>query len=118
MAKSIKEYGLIEHLRRVGMENQGIYQMNAGALLTYVRNNRVIGDYKGISSYHYFVDKYAQDNNGIIGELAEKGVSFIAAKRDMLRHPKWSGLGDYLRSNLAIEYEDEHTVLFALPKRE
>lgn len=118
LAKSIKEYGLIEHLRRVGMENQGIYQMNAGALLTYVRNNRVIGDYSGISSYHYFVDKYAQDNNGIIGELAEKGVSFIVAKRDMLRHPKWSGLGDYLRSNLAIEYEDEHTVLFALPKRE
>ena len=118
LAKRIQEYGLIEHLRRVGMENQDIYQMNAGAMLTYVRNNRIIGDYYGISSYNYFFDKYAQDNDGIIGELAKQGISFIAAKRDMLRLRKWSSLDDYMRSNLAVEYEDEHTVLFALPKRE
>ena len=114
LAKRIREYGVIQHLLSTGVKNERIYQMNAGALLTYLRNNRVIGDYRGISSYNYFFDKYAQDSGGIIGELSAMGISFIAAKRDMLRQRKWSDWDDYMRSNLAIEYEDEHTVLFAL----
>ena len=81
--------------------------MGTGALLTYVRNNRVIGDYYGISSYNYFFDTYGQDASGFIGELSAKGVSFIAAKRDMLSLRKWAGWGDYMRSSLVIEYEDD-----------
>ena len=115
LARRIQEYGLIQHLRSTGMENERIYQMGAGALLTYVRNNRVIGDCYGISSYNYFFDTYGQDASGFIGELSAKGVSFIAAKRDMLSLRKWAGWGDYMRSSLAIECEDDHTVLFALP---
>ena len=115
LAKRIQEYGLIQHLRNTGMENERIYQMGTGALLTYVRNNRVIGDYYGISSYNYFFDTYGQDASGFIDELSAKGVSFIAAKRDMLSLRKWAGWDDYMRSSLAIEYEDDHTVLFALP---
>ena len=114
LAKRIREYGVIQHLLSTGVKNEHIYQMNAGALLTYLRNNRVIGDYRGISSYNYFFDKYAQDSGGIIGELSAMGISFIAARRDMLRQQKWSSLDSYMRSNLAIEYEDEHAVLFAL----
>ena len=115
LARRIQEYGLIQHLRSTGMENERIHQMGAGALLTYVRNNRVIGDCYGISSYNYFFDTYGQDASGFIGELSAKGVSFIAAKRDMLSLRKWAGWGDYMRSSLAIECEDDHTVLFALP---
>ena len=118
LAKSVQEYGLIKHLRSVGMQDERIYQMWSGALLTYVRTNRVIGDQFGILSYKYLFGKYGQDAGGIISELAKQGISFVAVKRDMLNHGERAGLGAYMRSNLLIEYEDKHTVLFALPQKD
>ena len=115
LAKNLQEYGLVRHLRSAGVENQGIYQLGAGALLTYVRNNRVVGDYYGISGYNRFFDKHGRDGRGFIRELSEQGISLLAAKHEMLNRRKWSGWRDYMRSNLAVAYEDEHTVLFVVP---
>ena len=111
LAESLREYGLVQHLRSAGVENQRIYQMGDGALLTYVRNNRVVGDYCGIFGYHHFFEKYGrEDGRGFISELSEQGVSLLAMKHGMTH--RWR---DYLYSNLAVEYEDEHTVLFVIP---
>ena len=114
LEKRLAEYGLIDYLRNSNVENKVIYQIDTGALLTYVRNNRVIGDYFGILSRGYLVDKYGQNAEGVIGELAENNVSFLAVSSRSLNR----GWHQYIRDYLPIEYEDEKAVLFALPPRE
>ena len=111
----VPEYGLVQHLRRSGVKGQRIYQMGAGALLTYTRDNRVMGDYWGILGVRRLWDRHGPNAWGVVDELAKNGVSLLAAGRDALRqYPGWD---DWMRSNLTIEYEDGSAVLFALPKR-
>lgn len=105
----VPEYGLVQHLRRSGVEGERIYQLEAGALLT----NRVLGDYWGILGIRHLWDKHGPNAQGVVDELAKNGVSLLAAGRDQLK--KYPGWDDWMRSNLTIEYEDESTVLFALP---
>ena len=115
LEKKIPEYGLVKHLRRSGIEGERIYQLEAGALLTYTRDNRVLGDYWGILGLRHLLDKYGRNAQGVIDELAENGVSLLAARSEVLRKYPWDG---WMRENLAIEYEDGNTVLFALPKQD
>ena len=114
LAGKVPEYGLVQHLRGSGVEGERIYQLEAGALLTYARNNRVLGDYWGILGIRYLWDKHGRNTQGAVDELAKNGVSLLAAGRPALqRYPGWD---DWMRSNLTIEYEDVNTVLFALPQ--
>ena len=90
--------------------------MDAGALLTYARDNRVIGDWWGILSYRHLYAKHGPNAQGVVDELADNGVSLLAAGRGTLRKfPGWDG---WMRNNLTVEYEDDNAVLFALPKRD
>ena len=116
LERKVPEYGLVKHLRRSGTEGERIYQLGAGALLTYARSNRVLGDYWGILGLRHLWDKYGRNAQGVIDELAANGVSLLATKSDVLRkYPGWDG---WMRNNLAIEYEDGSTVLFAFPKQD
>ena len=113
----IEEYGLVEYLRHSNIEGKGIYQILAGSLLSYIRNNRVIGDYFGIAGYGHFFRKYGRDVRGFIVDLAENKMSYIAINRSTLNHGPWENLGwgSYMLNNLAIEYEDEKSILFIVP---
>ena len=114
LKKRLPDYGLIDYLHSSEIENKKIYQMGNGALLTYVRNNRIIGDVFGIMGYTYFFNKYGRDAGGFIEELRDGDVSFLAARRDKKVFLRWE---TYIRNNLIVEYEDDHTVLFAIPER-
>ena len=114
LQKKISEYGLIDHLRTSDIEGRKIYQVDVGALLTYVRNNRVIGDSFGILGTGYLADKYGRNAKGVICELFENNVSFIAIGRDSFDRPKLAGWRKYFGESLVAEYEDENTVLFSL----
>ena len=114
LEKRLAEYGLIDYLRNSDIEGKIIYQIDTGALLTYVRNNRVIGDFFGILGREYLLDKYRRNAEGVIGELSENNVSFLAVNRRSLN----SAWHQYIRDYLPIEYEDENVVLFALPNAE
>ncbi len=116
LQRTISEYGLINHLRASDIEGGKIYQIDVGALLTYVRNNRVIGDNFGILGTGYLADKYGQNAKGVICELSENNVSFIAIGRDSFDRPKLAAWRRYFWENLVVEYEDENTVLFSLAR--
>ena len=113
----IEEYGLVEYLRSSNIEGKGIYQILAGSLLSYIRNNRVIGDYFGIAGYGHFFRKHGRDVRGFIVDLAENEMSYIAINRSTLNHGPWEnfGWGSYMLNKLAIEYEDEKSILFIIP---
>ena len=113
----IEEYGLVEYLRGSNIRERGIYQIVAGSLLSYIRDNRVIGDYFGIAGYGHFFRKYGRDVQGFIRELAELDMSYIAINRSTLNHGPWGNLGwgSYMLSNLEVEYEDDKSILFVLP---
>ena len=113
LKKRLPDYGLIGYLRSSEIEDEKIYQMGNEALLTYVRNNRVIGDYFGMMGYTYFLKKYGKDASGFIEELKEEGVSYLAVRRDKVVFLRWEA---YIRNSLAIEYEDDHVVLFVIPE--
>lgn len=116
LEKKVSEYGLVKHLRRSGIQGERIYQLEAGALLTYARDNRVLGDYWGILGLRRLFAEHGRNAQGVIDELADNGVSLLVARRSaLLKYPGWDV---WLRNNLAIEYEDRSTVLFALPKQE
>ena len=115
LERKVPEYGLVKHLRRSGVKGERIYQLGAGALLTYARDSRVLGDYWGILGLRRLWDKHGRNAQGVVDELVANGVSLLAARSDVLRkYPGWDG---WMRNNLAVEYEDGSTVLFALPKR-
>lgn len=114
LKKRLPDYGLIDYLRNSEIENRKIYHMGNGALLAYVRNNRIIGDAFGIMGYVYFFNKYGGDAGGFIEELKDNDVSFLAARRDRKIFTRWE---TQIRNRLAVEYEDDHTVLFVIPER-
>ena len=114
LKKRLPDYGLIDYLRSSEIENRKIYHLGNGALHTYVRNNRVIGDAFGIMGYTYFKLKYGEDPNGFIEELKDNDVSFLAARRDKKVFTRWE---TQIRGHLAVEYEDDHAVLFVIPER-
>ena len=118
LKKNLAEYGLIDYLRNSGIEDKVIYQFDTGALLTYVRNNRVIGDIFGLLGRGYLLDKYGQNAEGLIGELSENNVSFLAVRHRSLNRRKLYGWRRYFWEKLPIEYEDENVVLFVLPDAE
>ena len=55
LKKRLPDYGLIDYLHSSEIENKKIYQMGNGALLTYVRNNRIIGDAVRYCRLHVFL---------------------------------------------------------------
>ena len=112
LRKRLPEYGLIDYLHNSEIKDKNIYQIQTGALLTYIRNNRILGDFRGILGYAYFYNKHGKDAEGFIEELADKDISFLAAKRDSAVFRWWEM---YMRNNLAVEYEDEQSVLFVIP---
>ena len=110
----LQEYGLIKYLRNSDIEGKTIYQIGKGQILCYIRNNRVIGDNFGILSYGYLKSKHGSDVNGLIQELADEKVSYIAVRHERLTRPGWKALGDHMRRELTIEYKDDYVILFAI----
>ena len=113
----VEEYGLVEYLRGSNIREKWIYQILAGSLLSYIRDNRVVGDYFGIVGYGHFFRKYGPDVQGFLRELAELDMSYIAINRSTLNHGPWGklGWGSYMLNNLEVEYEDDKSILFVIP---
>jgi len=113
LKRTIREYGVIQHIRQSGYEGQRIYQISAGALLSYLRNNRVLGDWYGILGYKRLINSHRSDPEGLLDELEDNGISLLVVSRRFLqRHQGWR---DHLTSHLHIDYEDEHVLLFHMP---
>ena len=112
LERTIREYGVIQHIRRSGYEGQRIYQIQSGALLSYLRDNRVLGDWFGLLSYRHLREEYRKDPSGMVDELRENGISLLAIRRAFLnRFPIWD---EHLQTHLPIDYQDEHALLFRL----
>lgn len=114
LRKQLPEYDLVDYLRKSDIRSKKIYHIKTGALLTYIRNNRILGDFYGIMGYNYFYDKYGRDAEGFVEELKDNDISFLAAKRDSGVFRRWEA---YVRNNLVVKYEDDHAVLFVIPER-
>ena len=113
LKRTIREYGVIQHIRRSGYEGQRIYQIESGTLLSYLRDNRVLGDWFGLLGYKHYLSKYRKDPGGLVDELREKGISLLAVRRAFLsRFPIWD---EHFQTHLPIDYQDEHALLFRIP---
>ena len=105
-------YGVAEHLRRSGVQDAVIFVFPPNALLTYVRNNRIVGDHFGPMGRRQTFNRYSLCKNHLVEALRHEGVSLLVVLRKFLdRKPDWD---TYLVSRLTTEYADGHATVFRL----
>lgn len=108
----IPVYGVAEHLRRSGIRDEAILVFPPGALLTYVRNNRIVGDHFGPMGRGQTFDRFSLCKDRLVEALLQEGVSRLVVLRKFLdRRPDWD---KYLASRLTTEYADGHATLFRI----
>ena len=105
-------YGVAEHLRRSGARDELILSYPPSALLSYVRGNRIVGDYFGSMSYQRTFLAYSRCRDRFLEQLRFKGVSrFVLTRKILEGNPQW---GRYVASRLTSEYADPHAVVFSI----
>ena len=108
----IPVYGVAEHLRRVGAQDEVIFAFPPGALFSYARGNRVVGDYFGPMGYGqvFLLNPVCQER--LLEQLQLKGVSLLVLSQTFLNnHPS---LNNYVTSRLTSEYTDRHADVFRI----
>lgn len=108
----IPVYGVAEHLRRSEVRNEVILVFPPGALHTYVRNNRIVGDHFGPMGPRQTFDRFAFCKDRLVEALQRERVSLLVVLRRFLnRQPDWK---TYLASRLATEYADGYATVFRI----
>ena len=105
-------YGVAEHLRRVGAQDEMIYAFPPGALFSYARMNRVVGDHFGPMGHRqiFLINPVCQER--LLEQLQLKGVSLLVLQQRFLNnHPS---LKKYVTSRLTSEYADQHAAVFRI----
>ena len=114
-------YGVVEHLRNSGARGEVILVVPSGALHSYVRMNRVVGDRFGPMRTGQFIGQFKRDSfcnelsvqtERLVEELQRKGITrFVVSQELLYRWPDWKR---HLASRLTTEYADRHATVFQL----
>ena len=105
-------YGVTEHLRRAGVQDEVIFAFPPGALLTYARENRVVGDHFGPMGQRriFLTNPICQER--LIEQLRLRDVSLLVLSQKFLdKHPS---LRKYVTSRLNSEYADRFAAVFRI----
>ena len=116
LRKNVPIYGVAEYLRRTGVQDEVIFVFPPGALFSYARKNRIVGDYFGPMAYlkKLFKNLPRSSTSSFQDRFLEQlqGVSLLVLSRDFLRrYTKWRYS---LPSFLAVEYIDGNAVVFRM----
>ena len=110
LREKIPVYGVVEHLRRTGAQDEVIFAFPPGALFSYARKNRVVGDFFGPMGYRGKLDTAGFCPERFLEGL--QGVSLLVLPRDYLHnHPVLNRL---LTSRGTFEYADRHATVFRI----
>jgi hypothetical protein len=106
----LPEYSAIQFIRE-RFRDEVILQMQAGSAYTYIRTNKVVGDWFGEYRYPPIIRAFKAGH--LEGEryLQAKGVTLVLVNRQFANG--WPGLSSSLAS-LQLEYGDDTTLLYRL----
>ena len=111
LRERIPIYGVAEHLRRSGARDEVILAFPPGALFSYIRMNRVVGDYFGLMRYRRW-SLTARCHERFVEQLQRDGVSlFVVSQKFLNRDPAWN---NYFTSRLTSEYADQYATVFRI----
>ena len=112
LREKIPVYGVVEHLRRTGAQEEVIFAFPPGALFSYARKNLVVGDYFGPMGYRqiYFVNSVCEER--FVEQLQLKDVSLLVLSQRVLNNSPT--LKNYVTSRLTSEYADRHAAVFRI----
>ena len=112
LREKIPVYGVVEHLRRTGAQEEVIFAFPPGALFSYARKNRVVGDFFGPMGYRqiYFVNSVCEER--FVEQLQLKDVSLLVLSQRVLNNRPT--LKNYVTSRLTSEYADRHAAVFRI----
>ena len=112
LRERIPVYGVVEHLRRSGVQGEVVLAFPPGPLLSYARMNRVVGDHFGPMGHRQTLLGNSVCQERLVERLRLKDVALLVLSKKYLdRRP---ALNRYLNSQLASEYEDEHATVFRI----
>ena len=112
LRERIPVYGVAEHLRRSGARDGVILAFPPGALFSYIRTNRVVGDHFGLMGYRrkFLTSSLCQER--FVEQLQLDGVSlFVVSQKFLNRSPAWN---NYITSRLTSEYADRYATVFRI----
>ena len=112
LRKRLPVYGVVEHLRQSKVRDEVIFVFPPGALLSYVRDNRIIGDHFGPMGHRQTFARYVLCKGRLVEKLQREGVSLLVTTQKFLdRWPDWKS---YLASRLTTEHADRHATVFRI----
>ena len=112
LREKIPVYGVVEHLRRTGAQEEVIFAFPPGALFSYARKNRVVGDVFGPMGYRqiYFGNSVCEER--FVEQLQLKDVSLLVLSQRVLNNRP--ALKNHVTSRLTSEYADRHAAVFRI----
>ena len=112
LRERVPVYGVVEHLRRSGARDEVIFAFPPGALLSYVRMNRIVGDHFGPMGYRRNLLTNSLCPERFVDQLQLKGVSRLVVSQKFLdRSLAWT---TYITSRLTSEYADRYATVFRI----
>ncbi len=118
LRETLPVYGVVEHLRRSGARNEVILAFQSRDLFSYVRMNRVVGDYFGPMAFRRTLFKYSPCDPRFPEPLRRAGISLLVVPRRLadptIQTETWPTLArrECLASSLTSEYTDRHSIVF------
>ena len=107
----IPVYGVAEHLRRVGAQDEVIFAIPPGALFSYARGHRVVGDYFGPMGYRQ-ISLTPICPERLLEQVQRKRISMLVFSQTYLdKHPY---LKRFLSSRRPPVYADQHAAVFRI----
>ncbi len=113
LRERLPEYGVVEHLEREGAKGEVVFAVPPNALYSYVRANRIVGDYFGLMAISRTTVPYRECMDQLADRLRARGISMFAVFPEPKREQGWmTRLEEQLGSRLPVAYSDEHGSLF------
>ena len=110
LRERVPVYGVAEHLRRSGVRGETIFVFPPGALFSYARANRVVGDYFGPMGYsRKFIFNWVCPER-LLERLQDISLMVISQEFLKIRPELKRGLG----SRSTTEYADRYAVVFRI----
>ena len=104
-------YGVVEHLHRSGVRDEVIFAFPSSALLSYVRTNRIVGDWFGPMGRRQFAT-HAPCPDRFLEQLQRDGFSLLVLSHH--KHAWLSAWNDYFSSLLTSEYTDRFSTVYRI----
>ena len=111
LRKRIPVYGVAEHLHRAGAQDEVIFAFPPGALFSYARGNRVVGDLFGpMAPRQISLNSLCPER--FLEQLQLKRVSLLVYSQTYLDNRP--SLKRYLTLRVPQEYADQHAAVFRI----